>query len=175
MTAYHFSGKCPNIYNPYSLLNAPYNKKFDKYWFSTDTPTSLSEIFLKENYSISKLENIISSSQHFDVPLEQICDPIPALYQSGYLTIKDYQYGMYKLGIPNEEVRQEPQQSLPMTVVEWKFKKVKSQTKSLQRLLSEEKQRLRNRQTIKKAPEVLIPPGPFLLDFIKLTCSDHDC
>ena len=104
---YHFSENCPNIYNPYSLLNALYNKKFDKYWFSTDTPTSLSEIFLKENYSISKLENIISSSQHFDVPLEQICDPIPALYQSGYLTIKDYQYGMYKLGIPNEEVRQE--------------------------------------------------------------------
>ncbi|MGN1253133.1 MAG: AAA family ATPase [Prevotella sp.] len=103
---YHFSVNCPNIYNPYSLLNALYDKKFDSYWFSTGTPTFLLELLSRKNILIPELEGITASRQRFDAPTEKINDPVPVLYQSGYITIKDYQNGMYMLGFPNEEVRQ---------------------------------------------------------------------
>ena len=103
---YHFSMNCPNIYNPYSLLNALYDKKFDSYWFSTGTPTFLLELLSKKNILIPELEGITASRQRFDAPTEKVNDPVPVLYQSGYITIKDYQDGMYMLGFPNEEVRQ---------------------------------------------------------------------
>lgn len=103
---YHFSVNCPNVYNPYSLLNALYDKKFDNYWFSTGTPTFLLELLSKKNILIPELEGITASRQRFDAPTEKVNDPVPVLYQSGYITIKEYQNGMYKLGFPNEEVRQ---------------------------------------------------------------------
>ena len=103
---YHFSVNSPNIYNPYSLLNALYDKKFDSYWFSTGTPTFLLELLSKKNILLPELEGITASRQRFDAPTEKINDPVPVLYQSGYITIKDYQNGMYMLGFPNEEVRQ---------------------------------------------------------------------
>ena len=103
---YHFTENCPNIYNPYSLLNALYDKKIGNYWFSTGTPTFLLELLSKKNILIPELEGITASRQRFDAPTEKINDPVPVLYQSGYITIKDYQNGMYLLGFPNEEVRQ---------------------------------------------------------------------
>ena len=103
---YHFSENCPNIYNPYSLLNALHDKRLDNYWFSTGTPTFLLELLSKKNILIPELEGITASRQRFDAPTEKINDPVPVLYQSGYITIKDYQNGMYLLGFPNEEVRQ---------------------------------------------------------------------
>lgn len=103
---YHFSINCPSVYNPYSLLNAFYDKKFDNYWFSTGTPTFLLELLSKKNILIPELEGITASRQRFDAPTEKVNDPVPVLYQSGYITIKEYQNGMYKLGFPNEEVRQ---------------------------------------------------------------------
>jgi hypothetical protein len=109
---YHFSGKCPNIYNPYSLLNAFYDKKFDNYWFSSGTPTFLLDLLKSNNMLLPELEGIAATKDMFDTPTDSIASPIPVLYQSGYITIKESRNGMYKLGIPNEEVRQGLSQSM---------------------------------------------------------------
>ena len=102
---YHFTPHCPNIYNPYSVLNALYDKKFSNYWFATGTPTFLLELLTENNIDMPQLEGIDATEDQFDTPTDNISNPIPVLYQSGYLTIKDYDEGIYTLGYPNEEVR----------------------------------------------------------------------
>ena len=103
---YHFTAHCPGLYNPYSILNALFDSRFDNYWFATGTPTFLLELLQKNNILIPQLEGIMATPQRFDAPTEKITDPVPVLYQSGYITIKESQNGMYLLGFPNEEVRQ---------------------------------------------------------------------
>ena len=102
---YHFSEHCPNIYNPYSVLNALFDRRFDNYWFATGTPTFLLELLTKNGMEMPDLEDVVATRDQFDTPTENIGDPIPVLYQSGYLTIKDYSNGFYTLAYPNEEVR----------------------------------------------------------------------
>ena len=109
---YHFSANSPNVYNPYSLLNALYDKKFGNYWFSTGTPTFLLDLLKNSNMLLPELEGITATEDMFDTPTDSISSPIPVLYQSGYITIKESRNGMYKLGIPNEEVRQGLSQSM---------------------------------------------------------------
>ena len=104
---YHFSGNGADIYNPYSLFLTFKSNKFDSYWFSTGTPTFLIELLQKKGMDMLNLDNIWTNSDRFDTPTERANDPIPILYQAGYLTIKDYIdiADTYKLGFPNEEVR----------------------------------------------------------------------
>ena len=109
---YHFSEHCPNVYNPYSLLNSLRTKKFGNYWFSTGTPTFLLDLLKSSNMLLPELEGITATEDMFDTPTDSITSPIPVLYQSGYITIKESRNGMYKLGIPNEEVRQGLSQSM---------------------------------------------------------------
>lgn len=103
---YHFSEDSEDIYNPFSLLNSISKKKFDNYWFATGTPTYLIKILKNKEPDLSKLENGIAAT------LENIStfgngedNIIAALYQSGYLTIKDFNGKFYRLGFPNEEVQ----------------------------------------------------------------------
>ena len=104
---YHFSGNGAGIFNPYSLLHTFRVNKFNSYWFSTGTPTFLIELLKEKNIDMLQMEDIWTSSDRFDTPTKKITDPIPVLYQSGYLTIKDYieMTDTYKLAFPNEEVR----------------------------------------------------------------------
>lgn len=102
---YHFSEHSPNIYNPYSVLNALFDRRFDNYWFATGTPTFLLELLTKNDMEMPDLEDVVATRDQFDTPTDNIGDPIPVLYQSGYLTIKDYANGFYTLAYPNEEVR----------------------------------------------------------------------
>ena len=104
---YHFSGNGADMFNPYSLFNTFRANKFNSYWFSTGTPTFLIELLKEKGIDLLQLEDIWTSSDRFDTPTKEITDPIPVLYQSGYLTIKDYieLADTYKLAIPNEEVR----------------------------------------------------------------------
>ena len=104
---YHFSGNGADMFNPYSLLNTFRVNKFDNYWFSTGTPTFLIELLRDKGFDMLQMEDIWTSSDRFDTPTKKITDPIPVLYQSGYLTIKDYvdMSDTYKLAFPNEEVR----------------------------------------------------------------------
>ena len=102
---YHFSRNCPDIYNPYSLLRCLQHKNLDNYWFSSGTPTHLTELLSNFRLKPEDLEGFYASQTSFDTPTEYAETPIPVLYQSGYLTIKDYDDGEYVLGFPNEEVR----------------------------------------------------------------------
>ncbi len=104
---YHFSGKGADIFNPYSILHTFRRNDFDSYWFSTGTPTFLIELLKEKCIDMLQMEDIWTNSDRFDTPTKKITDPIPVLYQSGYLTIKDYNSfaKMYKLAFPNEEVR----------------------------------------------------------------------
>jgi len=111
---YHFSAKSPGIYNPFSIINALDDKECNNYWFSSGTPTFLIELLQEKGYDMLQLDELWASESRFNVPTEKITDPVPVLYQSGYLTIKEYDRGrrQYRLGFPNEEVRQGFSESL---------------------------------------------------------------
>ncbi|MDR0684164.1 MAG: AAA family ATPase, partial [Spirochaetaceae bacterium] len=104
---YRFSKKDVTVYNPFGLLNHfDNNGDFGAYWFATGTPTFLIKLMEEQKIDILTLEgNEISAAdfQRFDV---ENMDALAVLYQSGYLTIKDYDdVGAYSLDYPNEEVR----------------------------------------------------------------------
>lgn len=105
---YHFSANSPDIFNPYSIINALDDRDFSSYWFASGTPTFLIEMLQKDGIDLLKLNNLWVKDSRFDAPTEKITDPIPVLYQSGYLTIKKYdkRRRLYRLSFPNEEVRQ---------------------------------------------------------------------
>lgn len=104
---YHFSEKSDDIYNPYSLLNAFGDQKLDNYWFASGTPTFLIRQLQHYKTDIMSLDKLEVPSSAFDQPTENMKDALPLLYQSGYLTIKDYDPDIeaYTLSIPNQEVR----------------------------------------------------------------------
>lgn len=103
---YHFSAVSPDIFNPFSLLNVLYKKKFSDYWYTTGTPTFLVELLQHENMDMLQLTNILATESRFNTPTERVGDPVPVLYQAGYLTIKGYerQSRLYQLSFPNREV-----------------------------------------------------------------------
>ena len=104
---YHFAKRSEDIYNPYSLFKAFANQEIGNYWFDTATPTFLIRQMQHFRTDITSLENLEVSSDAFDRPTEAMEDALPLLYQSGYLTIKNYDREMesYLLSIPNQEVR----------------------------------------------------------------------
>lgn len=104
---YHFSKNCVDIYNPFSLFNAFAQKSYENFWFSTGTPTFLIDILQESNFDIRELDNTTATAEQFDAPSNRITDPLPVLYQSGYLTIKGYDpdFQLYTLAYPNKEVR----------------------------------------------------------------------
>ena len=104
---YHFSEKCEDIYNPFSLINAFNSKNYDNFWFESGTPTFLLDVLGKNDFNVCDLDGIMATKEQFDAPTEVITDPVPVLYQSGYLTIKGYNpmFRSYTLGYPNSEVR----------------------------------------------------------------------
>ena len=106
---YQFSRNMTDVYCPWSLLNAFSFGDIMNFWFSTGTPTSLINILrTRTNISLAELEGYQAKMSRFDAPTERITDPIPALYQSGYLTLKAYdrRRNDWTLGFPNEEVRE---------------------------------------------------------------------
>ena len=104
---YHFAAVSEDLYNPFSLLNAFGDKELKNYWFESGTPTFLIHQMQHFRTDIMLLERIEAPSESFDVPTEAMTTALPLLYQSGYLTIKDYdrESMMYTLAIPNQEVR----------------------------------------------------------------------
>ena len=106
---YHFSDRMTDIYCPWSLVSCFAMGRIMNFWFSTGTPTSLINILrTRTDISLVELEGYPAKLARFDAPTERITDPIPALFQSGYLTLKEYngRKNEWKLGFPNEEVRE---------------------------------------------------------------------
>ena len=103
---YHFCEDSIGMYNPFSLLNTFKKNKLGSYWFETGTPTYLVELLQLHNYSLEKMSQIETDEDVLNCVDSSSTDPIPVIYQSGYLTIKDYDpvFGLYKLGFPNKEV-----------------------------------------------------------------------
>lgn len=103
---YHFCENTVGIYNPYSLLNALSSRQFRDYWFETGTPTILVEALKRTNYELQQLTqeevtaDLLGSMDSIDT------NPLPLIFQSGYLTITDYnrEFESYQLGFPNLEV-----------------------------------------------------------------------
>jgi hypothetical protein len=96
------------MFNPFSVLNALAYRTFDDYWFRTGTPSFLANLLTESNYDLRKLvDGARMASSDFDEYKADKSNPIPLIYQSGYLTIVDYQpkRRLYTLGFPNEEVR----------------------------------------------------------------------
>jgi len=104
---YRFSEVSPDIYNPFSLLKCFNQQKIANYWFESATPTFLIRQMQHYRTDITAMEHIEASASDFDMPTEAMTDALPLLYQSGYLTIKDYDRDSdyYTLAIPNNEVR----------------------------------------------------------------------
>ena len=104
---YRFAGKSPDIYNPFSLLKCFNQRKMDSYWFSSGTSNFLIHQMQYFRTDITTLENMEVPPSAFDRPTEAMANALPLLYQSGYLTIKDYdrESDSYTLAIPNNEVR----------------------------------------------------------------------
>ena len=102
---YHFCPDSVGIYNPFSLLNTFKSRRYGSYWFGTGTPTYLVELLKKSNYDLEEMSRVETNADILDSIFTDD-NPIPVIYQSGYLTIKDYdrEFGMYTLGFPNREV-----------------------------------------------------------------------
>ncbi|GHT54368.1 hypothetical protein FACS189446_3840 [Bacteroidia bacterium] len=109
---YHFAKESEDMYNPFSVLNTFARLDFGEYWYETGTPTFLVKMLKDIDFDIETLENSLPFSVRSitDYRIENR-NPVPILYQSGYLTIKDYdrQLDEYTLGYPNEEVKRAAQ------------------------------------------------------------------
>ena len=104
---YHFAGGAEAVFNPFSLLNALGDRLLKNYWFASGTPTFLIKQMQHFHTDITSLDSLDVPESAFDQPTENMKDALPLLYQSGYLTIKDYDPDTeaYELSIPNQEVR----------------------------------------------------------------------
>ena len=104
---YHFTWPSPDIYNPYSLMNAFADRKIRSYWFGSGTPSYLLEMLRKYHVAPSEIGGASVQASAFDAPTEKMTEITPLLYQSGYVTIKDYDElaELYTLDIPNKEIR----------------------------------------------------------------------
>lgn len=105
---YHFTAGSPGIYNPFSLLNAFKYKQLGSYWFETGTPSYLVELLKRTDYDLYRMAHTETSVEVLNSIDAVSYNPIPVIYQSGYLTIKEYdpEFKMYTLGFPNQEVEE---------------------------------------------------------------------
>ena len=104
---YHFCPDTPGMYNPFSILNTFKSRRYGSYWFETGTPTYLVELLKKSDYDLEEMSHVETDADILDSIFTDD-NPIPVIYQSGYLTIKEYdkRFGIYTLGFPNREVEE---------------------------------------------------------------------
>ena len=105
---YHFVAEGPGLYNPFSLLNTFKYMRIDDYWFETGTPSYLVELLKHTHYDLYEMANTATDADTLNSIDSASNNPIPVIYQSGYLTIKDYdpEFKIYRLGFPNREVEE---------------------------------------------------------------------
>ena len=105
---YHFGRLLTDIYNPFSLIKAFSSGEIADYWFTSATPSALISMLAQmPRVEMDEVEGTPCLAEDFDTEFDSYQNPLPVLYQSGYLTIKDYRPGrnQYVLGFPNGEVR----------------------------------------------------------------------
>ncbi len=111
---YHFAPNSVGIYNPFSLLNTFKKGRLGDYWFQTGTPTFLVKMLRKKDYNLKNLQLDRVPAKALSEVDSLKSSAIPLLYQSGYLTIKNYdeRFRLYQLEFPNREVEEGFMQSL---------------------------------------------------------------
>ena len=104
---YHFSKSLVDIYNPFSLLDSLSEGNLSTNWFQSGSSSFLVELIKEKNYDLGNIEGIEVTELRLMTINSTLSDPIPLLYQSGYLTIKSYspELETYTLGYPNYEVK----------------------------------------------------------------------
>jgi hypothetical protein len=105
---YHFSKGKTDVYNPFSLLKAIKSGEVDSYWFESGTTRALIDMLAQmPPIDMAEVDGTPCMAEDFNVAFDSYQYPLPVLYQSGYLTIKDYRPSrdQYVLGFPNAEVR----------------------------------------------------------------------
>ena len=104
---YHFASESPDVFNPFSLLNAMTNGNLDYYWFASGTPTYLINMLNKFQVMPSEIGGSEADKSEFDAPTEKMTTIMPLLYQSGYITIKGYDKmsQLFTLDLPNKEIK----------------------------------------------------------------------
>ena len=105
---YHFEENTVGIYNPFSVLNTLSRLRYKDYWFETGTPTFLVDLLKMHNYRLPDMTKERVSDDVINSVDSLSTNPIPVIYQSGYLTIKGYdeRFKKYLLGFPNKEVEE---------------------------------------------------------------------
>lgn len=105
---YHFEEDTVGIYNPFSVLNTLAKLRYKDYWFETGTPTFLVDLLKMHNYCLPDITREKVSDDVINSVDSMSTNPIPVIYQSGYLTIKGYdeRFKKYRLGFPNKEVEE---------------------------------------------------------------------
>lgn len=105
---YHFHPRGVGMYNPFSVLNTLSKGEFGSYWFETGTPTYLVQLLRRHYYDLEAMAQASVTANVLNSIDADAKDPIPVIYQSGYLTIKGYneRFKKYILGFPNEEVEE---------------------------------------------------------------------
>ena len=104
---YHFSDNMTDVYNPFSLLNALDSLRLQDYWFISGTPTYLIRLLAHFKENMNELTGRYYSPEEFIDYKADVEQPLPMIYQSGYLTIKDYdmEFNTFLLDFPNNEVK----------------------------------------------------------------------
>ena len=105
---YYFTENSKGIYNPFSLFNTFKYLQFGSYWFETGTPTYLVKLLKHSHYNLYNMAHTETDADVLNSIDSTSVNPIPVIYQSGYLTIKGYdrEFGIYRLGFPNREVEE---------------------------------------------------------------------
>ncbi|MBR4265860.1 MAG: ATP-binding protein [Bacteroidales bacterium] len=118
---YHFSEDSEDVYNPFGLMKALDEKKFNEYWFESGTPSFLVEIIKKHRMQLVDLDNVKRTLPQLSKIDNFNDDPVPLLFQSGYLTIKSYDpiLKRYSLSMPNKEISE----ALPTFILNFNFPK----------------------------------------------------
>lgn len=103
---YHFADNTEGLYNPFSILNTLAKLRFSDYWFETGTPSFLVYLLRHSQYRLEGITNEMVSADMLNCIDSMSRNPLPVIYQSGYLTIKEYdrEFKIYRLGFPNKEV-----------------------------------------------------------------------
>ena len=104
---YHFGVQLVDVYNPFSLLSALKWQNLDDYWFKSGTPMYLIRLLAHTRENLDELTGRYYEPREFVDYKADVEKPLPMIYQSGYLTIKDYdrEFGTYLLDFPNNEVK----------------------------------------------------------------------
>jgi hypothetical protein len=102
---YCFTEKLEKMYNPFSILSVLEKQKFRNYWFETGTPSFLVNLIKEKDYPIPTIEKLTLPEETFTVYDLEMLELEPLLFQTGYITINDFDGIMYELGYPNQEVK----------------------------------------------------------------------